>query len=228
LQDWKIMQKPPSDRGALETYLPMLWGAQDYLQALVEKKAPGSLLAEAWEDFYRVYDDLIRRFVVAQGMPYCEVEDCVQEVWSEVAIRLTKFNRPADRPGLRAWLYTLVRSKAANAFRKRAREPVANLDEMIREGREPDDRSADPAALHERAWEKAVLQSVFEQLQSEMSPTNARIMQMRLIDQRSVADVAAELNMAPVVVHARQHRILKKLRARVALYTGEPLGCERA
>jgi hypothetical protein len=43
-----------------------------------------------------------------------------------------------------------------------------------------------------------------------------------------VAEVACELNMTPVLIHARQHRIMKKLRARVALYTGDSLGSERA
>ena len=47
---------------------------------------------------------------------------------------------------------------------------------------------------------------------------------MRLIDHSSVDEVASELNLAPQQIHARQHRLMKKLRARVALYTGGPIG----
>jgi RNA polymerase sigma factor (sigma-70 family) len=167
----------PNHGGVLETHLPMLWGAQNYLQALLDDKVPDSLVAATWENFYGLYDDLIRRFVVAQGVPPSDVDDCVQEVWTEVAARLVKFDRPADRPGLRAWLYALVRSKATNAYRKRARQAAASLDELTEGGNEPGNSHGDPAAVYEEEWKKAVLNTVFEQLCEEMSPTNVRLMQ---------------------------------------------------
>jgi RNA polymerase sigma factor (sigma-70 family) len=204
-----------------ETYRPMLLGAQRYLESLLEDKVPNSLLAADWEDFYRLYDDLIRRFVVAQGVPRSDVDDCVQEVWGEVATRLIKFDRPADRPGLRAWLYTIVRSKATNIFRGKARQPVDDLDPTKSDfGHGLGDTDSDPALLYEKQWEQAVLESVIGQLREELSETNSRLMQMRLVDHRSVEDVAAELSLSPDQVHARQHRIMKKLRSMVALYTG--------
>lgn len=222
------MPSLPSNTPVLETHLPTLWGAQNYLQALLDDKAPDSLVAGTWDDFYRLYDGLIRRFVVAQGVPQSDVDDCVQEVWTEVAARLVKFDRPADRPGLRAWLFALVRSKATNVYRKRARQPAASLDDLISGGHEPGHAEDDPAALYEQQWEKTILETVFDQLREEMSPTNVQVMQMRLIDHRTVAEVSSELHMPPALIHARQHRILKKLRARVALYTGDPLGAEFA
>jgi hypothetical protein len=39
-----------------------------------------------------------------------------------------------------------------------------------------------------------------------------------------VADVAAELQLSPEQVWYRQYRLLKKLKARMAMFTGEPLG----
>lgn len=218
------MQTLPPNASVQETYVPLLLGAQSYLKAILDNKAPDSLVSQAWDDFYHAYDGLIRRFVITQGVPRSDVDDCVQEVWSEVAARLVTFNRPADRPGLRAWLYVLVRSKATNVFRKRARQPTVNLERMMSEGYEPADSQTDPAALCEMKWERALLDSVVEQLREELSATNARILQMRIIERRSVEDVIAELKLAPASVHARQHRIMKKLRARIALYTGAPLG----
>ncbi len=211
-------------KGKDETDISLFRDAQAYLKLLLDNKVPNSLLAVAWENFYRVYDDLIHRFVVAQGVPHSDVDDCVQEVWSKVAARLFKFDRPADRPGLRAWLYTLVRSKATDIFRSKARLPSDSLDQRMRAGQEPGDTQADPATLYEQQWEQSVLESIVAQLREELSPTNSRILQMRLIDRRSAGQVASELNLAPQQVHARQHRIMKKLRARVALYSGGSLG----
>ena len=132
---------------------------------LLEDKAPDTLLVVAWEKFYGLYDDLIRRFVVAQGVPHSDVDDCVQEVWSEVATRLLEFDRPSDRPGLRAWLYALVRSKATNVFR--SRRPTDSLDQRMKVGHDPDDTGADPAMLCEQKWQQAALESIIAQLREE-------------------------------------------------------------
>lgn len=212
--------------GGQETFLPLLHGAQAYLEELLHRKVPDSVVAAAWDDFYRVYDDLIRRFVAAQGVPRCDIDDCVQEVWGEVAARLWEFNRPADRPGLRAWLYSLVRSKATNVFRKRSRLPSESLDERMSGGLEPGDSQADPAVMLEQQWEQTLMDTVIAQLREELSPTNVRLLQMRLIERRRVEEVATELSLEPEQVYARQHRILKKLRARVALYSGGSLGAD--
>ncbi len=195
-----------------ETSLSLLRAAQVYLKT-AEQPA-----ARAWDSFYELYDELIRRFVIAQGIPRCDVDDCVQEVWREVAVRLGAFNRPIDRPGLRAWLYALVRSKATNVFRKKARHSAESLDDRISAGHEPDDSQADPAAVYERRWERVMLDRIVDQVREDLSPTNCRILQLRLIERRSVEEVAAELNVSPEVIHARQHRILKKLKSNVASY----------
>jgi RNA polymerase sigma factor (sigma-70 family) len=215
-------------KGVSGTHLTLLLDAQEYLRKLLDEKAPDSLLAASWESFYAVYDDLIRRFVVAQGVPKSDVDDCVQEVWTEIASRLDTFDRPPHRPGLRAWLYTLVRSKAADVFRRRSRRLTDSLDGDSLSGTEPADTRADPATLYELNWEQAIIDSQLAQLSDELSATNSRILQMRLAEHLSVDEVASELDLKPEQVHARQHRIMKKLRARVALYTGEPFGSEGA
>ena len=220
--------RPPPPRKAAErnrvsgTHLTLLLDAQEYLRKLLDEKAPDSLLAASWETFYGVYDDLIRRFVVSQGVPKSDVDDCVQEVWTEIASRLDSFDRPPHRPGLRAWLYALVRNKAADVFRRRSRRKTDSLDGDSVLRAEPADTQADPATQYELNWEQAVVDSQISQLSDELSETNSRILQMRLAEHRSVDEVATELDLKPEQVHARQHRIMKKLKARVAVYTGEP------
>lgn len=207
-----------------ETCLETLHGAQEYVKSLLECRAPDSLLSVAWERFYAVYDDLIRRFVARQGVPHADVDDCVQDVWSEVAMRLAEFDRPADRPGLRAWLYAVVRSKATNLFRRGARKPAVSLDQRRQSGQEPRDPQPGPAARCELEWKQAVLESVIAQLRQDLPPVSSRLLQIRLVEQRSVAEAAEELHLTPDQIYARQHRIMKELRARVALYTGGPVG----
>jgi len=73
------------------TNINLLEQTQAYLQAMLQRRAPDTLLSQAWQEFYRVYSDVIRRFVIVHGARGADVDDCVQEVWSAVALRLTDF-----------------------------------------------------------------------------------------------------------------------------------------
>lgn len=208
------------DLAAGDTYLPLLRSAQAYLHSLLERRAPGSALTAAWQQFYRIYNELIRRFVIAQGIRDADVDDCVQDVWSEVAARLVEFRHPGNRPGLRAWLYTLARSKATDLVRQKARHNGKRLSETS----EPADDEPDPAEAHQQQWDRALAKTLLAGLCNEVSQLNSRLLRMRLIEGRSVGEVAAALDLAPAQVRYRQHRMLRKLRARMAVYSGNHFG----
>ncbi len=202
------------------TNLFVLEATKEYLLSRLERQVPDSLLANAWDEFYDVYNELILRYVVAQGVEQSNVDDCVQEVWREVAKRLVQFERPPGRPGLRSWLYAIVRSKVTDLVRKRRTQNAGGLDEQIA-GEEPE---CPLAAEEERKWERALLESLLQDLRGELSERSVKVVEMRVFEGRGVADVAAALGLSPEQVRARHYRAMKKLRTRVALYTGEPIG----
>jgi RNA polymerase sigma factor (sigma-70 family) len=206
------------------TNIELLERTQEYLRCAFEQLAPDSLLTAAWDEFYRVYNVVLRRFAISRGLRGSDIDDCLQEVWMEVARSLVDFERPLDRPGLRAWLYTVVRNKANGLFRRSARRRERTLEEAQAAGAEPQSPRSDPAALMQEQWERTLLETVREDVRGELSENNARLLQMRLVEQRDVADVAAELQLSPEQVWYRQYRLLKKLKARMAMFTGEPLG----
>jgi len=206
------------------TNIELLGQTQEYLRCAFQRLAPDSLLAAAWDEFYRVYNGILRRFAISRGLRGSDVDDCLQEVWIEVSRSLSEFQRPIDRPGLRAWLYTVVRSKANSLFRRSARRREQTLEEAQAAGAEPQSPTADPATLLQEQWERTLLETVREDVRGELSENNARLLQMRLVEQRDVADVAAELQLSPEQVWYRQYRLVKKLKARMAMITGEPLG----
>jgi RNA polymerase sigma factor (sigma-70 family) len=205
------------------TYLPLLNDTQAFLKSMVEDHAPDTMLVEAWDEFYRVYNNLIRRFVIARGLRNADADDCIQEVWFEVAARLGDFEHPISRPGLRAWLYTVVRSKATDVARRNRRKALS-MEAMIQSGNEPESKQEGPNVALERQWDDAVVLTILGELRNRESTLNYRVLHMRLLEGRSVADVAAALEITSEQVWYRYHRMLKKLKAQVALYTGKTLG----
>jgi RNA polymerase sigma factor (sigma-70 family) len=217
------MENVSVSSGGARTNVILLGWAQEFLRAQLHESRPDSLIASAWDEFYRIYDGLVRRFACAQGMRGSDLDDCVQAVWLEVASSLGEFRHPVEHSGLRSWLYTLVRSKASDLIRRR-RRPVESLDAVRETGVEPLSRETDPAQATEKQWEHALLETLLDELRSEISDTNWQLLRMRCLEGREVADVAAELGLTPEQVWYRQHRLTKKLHARAAVFTGAELG----
>ncbi len=213
-----------SDEYIGETPLPLLNQAQSFLGAQLQRQAPDSVMTAAWDEFYRVYSGLIRRFVATHGVSEADIDDCCQEVWNTVAVKLTEFERSEHRPGLRSWLYAVVRSKSIDLLRRESRTPTVRLDDVIREGQEPEGREVDPAVQFERDWEDTFIQSMLVELQSHVTELNYQVVQRRLLDGCSVADVARELGLSSDQVRYRQHRTLRKLQALVDVYSGAQFG----
>jgi DNA-directed RNA polymerase specialized sigma24 family protein len=118
----------------------------------------------------------------------------------------------------------LVRSKANDLFRRATRRQAESLDAARRAGVEPVCPASDPASPSQQEWESALLEITLTELRRDVSLTNCRLLEMRLVEQRDVAEVAAELGLSREQVSYRQHRLLKKLKARIGLFTGENLG----
>jgi RNA polymerase sigma factor (sigma-70 family) len=211
------------NRVGTQTNEVLLGWTQEYLRSLVSRGSPDSVLAVAWDEFYRIYDDLMRGFAVARGVRGSDVDDCLQAVWMEIARNLTDFEHPAGRPGLRSWLYTLVRSKACDLVYRQTRQRIDSTEKSRQSGREPIDEGPQPSERIEGEWQQAVMQTLLAELKPEISPANWRLLQMRFTDGCKVAEVAAELGLSPEEIRYRQFRLLKKLRKRAAALIGQPL-----
>jgi RNA polymerase sigma factor (sigma-70 family) len=209
---------------SFETDLPLLERVQEYLYTMLQDEVPDSMLVASWEEFYRVYSELIRRFAIVSGIRGDDVSDCLQDVWTQVVGKLVTFEHPADRPGLRAWLYTLVRSRAIDLVRRNAKHAAERLSDTMQKGQEPASNVLDPQTEYERRWELAMLDILLHELRSRVSATDHRIVVMRLTQGASVEEVATELHLTREQVRYRHHRALKKLRLQHATYTGEQFG----
>ncbi len=206
------------------TNIPLLKGTQAYLRQQLNRQVPDTILAQSWDRFYRVYNELICRFAAARGLRGADMEECVQEVWTRVSSNLADFKHPETRPGLRAWLYTIVRSRATDIMRRKMREPGRSLNDTDADVEPPPAPDSDPAELAQKQWERAMLETVLTELRTQVSEINFKVLHMRLVGNRDVAEVAQALNLPREQVRYRHHRTLKKLKATLALYTGDTFG----
>ena len=202
----------------------LLWLTQEYLERQLRGVAPDSLMVHAWDRFYCIYDEGIRRFALSHGLSESDLDDCTQQVWHAVLAELRKFQPDPKRGRFRTWLYTLVRNKATDLIRRRARDNAQNLDRLQGTKQEPQSRERQPIESTELDWTKELLRRLLLQLRKDVSDANYQVFYMRRFQQRPIDDVARKLGLTPEQVRVQQHRMQRKFRVMLDLF----LGCDLA
>jgi len=167
----------------------------------------------AWKEFHTATDPTIRAFAARFFKSSSDVDDCGQEVWMDLVKNLPDFDFDQSRGRFTSWLFTIVRNKAADIARRSARRPAepisAAVDQADQDAESPTDSLERKAAIDS-------VRAALDKLKFGTSPENYRLLHMRHIEGRDVADVAEELGISPSQVWAREHRLKGKLRKMLA------------
>lgn len=169
---------------------------------------------QAWKRLVAVYAWITYTRCRRDGLGPDDALDVVQEVFSSVAahIREFRYRTPSDR--FRSWLKAITSHKIADHFRRLNGQPRAEG------GSEAQQRLADvpavtqtPLASDEGA---AVidpdLHGAVEIVKASVEASTWRAFWCLTVDERSAADVAAELGMTAKAVYQAKYRVTQLLR----------------
>ncbi len=183
---------------------------KSYLECRSRGVDPAPPLVEAWNHFYDSYAPRVRRFLGHWGLANQDRNDCFQDVWKEVIVKLAHFQHDPTRGCLATWLMTLARNKAVDSIRRRSRQ----LPECLgRDGaNELLDPHPDPGAEYERRRTQALVRSVLGELSGQVSQLSFQVLYLRWIEGRQTSEIAAALELTPEQVRVRICRMKRKLR----------------
>jgi RNA polymerase sigma-70 factor (ECF subfamily) len=168
---------------------------------------------DAWRRLVYIYGPLIYQWCRSQRLQAADAADVMQEVFHSVAASIKQF--AGRRPGsFRGWLWMIARNKIRD-FHRRERKQVrgqGGSDAMQRIGELPDAEpqcrsSNDSIEASQAPQHRALLL-----LQKEFEPQTWQAFKQVVIDSRSVADVAADMEMTANAVRIAKCRVLKRLR----------------
>jgi DNA-directed RNA polymerase specialized sigma24 family protein len=125
------------------------------MRAGVRQVAPGSPPTRDWNKFWKVYYGTIRRIGRAAGLRGADLNELESDVRLALLKCRPKYHRNSRRGSFRAWLHKIVSLKAIDILRRKKRHPTVSLTNILDDGDEPIDSSADPASLYERSWSAA-------------------------------------------------------------------------
>jgi RNA polymerase sigma-70 factor (ECF subfamily) len=156
----------------------------------------------AWARFVQLYNPILLAFTGRLGLHDNDAADLVQEVLLLLVQKLPQFQYD-DAGSFRAWLWTLMRNKAA-ALRRRRQPHAAVLPEIA---------VADTLGqVGEDEYRQQLVARALEIMQSEFQPSTWKACWEHVISGRPAAEVAAELGMTAGAVYAAKFRVLARLR----------------
>lgn len=185
---------------------PAVWrsGADD--QELLRAAADGD--DRAFAEFYRRWLPLVTGYFVRRTSSRELAFDLTAETFAAVVVELERFD--SDRGSPAGWLFGIAEHKLLDSRRRNRVESSART----RLGHEPlvlEDRDL------ERVEELASLgdASRLDGLLARLPAAQRDAVRARVLDERSYAEIAGEMNCSEAVVRQRVHRGLGRLRERL-------------
>jgi RNA polymerase sigma-70 factor (ECF subfamily) len=174
----------------------------------------------AWERLVTLYAPFVALHCRRWGVAEQDVGDVLQEVFAAVSANLEHFRKERPCDTFRGWLWTIARNKVRDHFRRRANEPApAGGTEATRQMQQiPQATPAGSPIDHgtdEQPDEQlldCLLRQALESIRGEFHAQTWKAFWGVLVEGRSTADVAADLQMKPGTVRVAKSRVLRRLR----------------
>ncbi len=174
--------------------------------SLLERlRSPGE--EDAWERFVQLYTPLLVHWARRLGLQGPDAADLVQDVFAVLVQKLPEFRyNPGKR--FRGWLWTVT----LNCHRERLRRQQAPVQpgdpEALSQAATPDVTEE----VAEEEYRQYLTRRAMELMQAEFQPATWRAFWECVVNERSAAEIGAELGLTENAVYLAKGRVLRRLR----------------
>jgi RNA polymerase sigma-70 factor (ECF subfamily) len=166
----------------------------------------------AWQRVVHLYQPLLYGRCRRKGLSPDDAADVVQEVILAAFKSVDGF-RHEPKSSFRAWLLGIAANKLKDHWERKGRNPQAeggsDAGRRLAEVPGVDDSSKDRDDAAEKA---GLLRRALELLQQDFEERTWKAFWRFDVDQRTAAEIAAEIGMTPNAVHVAACRVRKRLR----------------
>lgn len=172
-----------------------------------------------WNEFARLYEPLIRRYVAREQMNFSRIQkadqdDLVQESFLAVARAMSSFQYDKDRGRFRGYLFSVVRRMVVRHQRKTERRVDVPVEDVGEDGLGVGEAEAvredgEHREMMLQVWTLA-LARVFRK--GRFTPNAQSIFRRHVLENADVQEVAAEFRMKPNAVYQIKDRVLRAVR----------------
>lgn len=168
---------------------------------------------DAWRQVVHLYGPLVEKWCHRFNLNAEDTADVFQDTFSTVSRHIVDFSPRRSAASFRSWLKTIVRTRAIDHLRKKARHVDASggtaAQMMFAETPDPlaeeneDEDQADDALIVHRAMEL---------IKGEFDPRNWAAFEQVALKGRSATEVADEIGVSAQTIRQANYRIRRRLR----------------
>jgi len=187
---------------------------------------------KGWEEFYRLYRDLLHAFARKSGLTEAEAEEVVQETAVGVARNLPGFRYDPGVCSFRSWMLNLARWRIADALRRRGRASawinpggLQRRSDPADDGgggsatplieRIPDPRLPDFGGEWDATWRAHLQQVALERVRQSIDPKQYQVFDLYALKDRPACEVAERLGVSRARVYVIKQRVGSRLRKEI-------------
>jgi RNA polymerase sigma-70 factor (ECF subfamily) len=172
----------------------------------------------AWAEFLAIYAPLVQTLARRSGLQPADSLDLEQEVFHAVAQAIDTYDPDPARGSFRGWLATIARNRLLNGLAARRRQATAtggtSIGQVLASVPDPSP-GPDDSVLFETEYRRRVFHWAAERIRDQFQESTWLAFWRTSVEDRAVADVAAELGLTPGAIYVARSRVLSRLRQTV-------------
>lgn len=169
----------------------------------------------AWSSLWSLYGREVIGWCRGAGLSAHDAEDVAQDVFRAVAAHLDDFRREQPVDSFRGWLWTIARNKIRDHWRRQGRQPEAagGTDAQVRIDQLPAEEDPSSRGGGDGRDGPSLARHALDLIRSSFEERTWKAFWGVVVEERTAAEVAAELGMTPNAVYIARSRVLGRLRA---------------
>ncbi len=177
---------------------------------------------DSWQEFCDIYRPIIVRLALKKGLQNADAEDLAQQVLVAISGAIERWQPDSGRAQFRTWLHRVTHNAILNAVRQSAHVARATED-WNRALLEQPARTGPDSALLQIETRRQILAWAAKRIRCEFSESTWMSFWLTAVEERSVDEVAIELDRTAGSIYASRSRVMKRLKRQVDEFT-EPDG----
>ncbi len=168
---------------------------------------------QAWNEFARLYRDIVYRVARARGLQDADAEDVIQEVFRIVSRKVESFDSKGAG-SFRAWLHKLARDVAVDRLRKPQLD-IGTGDSLVGQQLQQVPATEDTGTLWDLEVKREQLLQACQRIRDQFSEPVWRSFWLTAIEQQSISEAAKQLGKTEGSVRVARCRVISRLKQEV-------------
>ena len=169
----------------------------------------------SWTEFLRIYQPVVYRMARRRGLQDADAQEIIQQVFSSVSRSIDGWEAGADKPPFRAWLTTVTRNAITKALVRQPKDRATGSTTVAEQLNALPLR--DEASLEfVQETQREIVHWCKEQIRAEFTDTTWEIFWKTAVEAIPAAEVAQQTGRSVGAVYVARHRVLTRLKQRVA------------